>query len=308
MRPSPLRLLGPSSLLAMLIAADCDRGRPASAQEPAPPSQEANDRAERLEEMKQIVSSFEAATLLRGARIPAGWVREPLYRWSDPTRRNSDGTLWAWRSVGRPIAVLGIELYPNDPKYGTTWALEFTSLSTGPIEIEGGEHFNVKYGGLPPPRPDGKLRWVPAKGGLAFREVPDAPAPATTAALRIRQMRETLRRFSAREYYNVKSQDYVLRLISHPIDRYADQASGLVDGAVFAYANGTNPEVLLVMEARRKDEGPLTWLYAAAPLTRAAPTLELDKKDVWTHPSKDVPLPHETYFNARRPRIARDRD
>jgi hypothetical protein len=302
MRPSPCRLLGPASLLAMLIAADCGHGRPASAQELAPLSQEANDRALRLEEMKQIASSFEAATLLQGARIPAGWVREPLYRWSDPTRRNSDGTLWAWRSAGRPVAVLGIELYPNHPQFGAIWALEFTSLSTGTIEVEGGVHFDVQYGDAPPPRPDGKLRWAPAKGGLAFREVPDALAPATTAAERLRQMREMLRRFSAREYYNVKSQDYVLRLISHPIDRYADQASGLLDGAIFAYANGTNPEAFLVIEARRKDEGPVTWLYAAAPLTRAAPTLELDKKAVWTHPSTDMPLPHETYFNARRPR------
>jgi hypothetical protein len=48
-----------------------------------------------------------------------------------------------------------------------------------------------------------------------------------------------------------------------------------MDGAVFIYVNGTNPEVLLLIEARRRG-GLLNWSYAAAPLARASVTLSLD--------------------------------
>jgi len=257
-------------------------------------------RAERLDEMKQIAGSFQAAAIYGGSRTPAAMARDPFYRWNDPTREFSDGALWFWRSLGRPIGVVAIELYPQNNAFGTIWNLEFTSLSTGPIEVEGGEHFDTRYADLYPPRADGRLRWAPVKGGVEFRDIPDAPAPANTEAERLRQMRDMVKRFSAREHY--KSQDYTLRLISHPIDRYADAASGLVDGAIFIYANGTNPEVLLMIEARRRREGSPSWSYAAAPLARAEVTLHLGRQDVWTHNSKVVPSPEDTYFLARRRR------
>jgi hypothetical protein len=69
-------------------------------------------------------------------------------------------------------------------------------------------------------------------GGLAFREIPDAPAPANTEAERLRQMRNRLKWFSAREFYDITAQAYAFRLLSHPIDRFADAASDLVDGAI----------------------------------------------------------------------------
>ena len=102
------------------------------------------------------------------------------------------------------------------------------------------------------------------------------------------------------EKCHIKSQDYALRLLSRPIDRYADLASGLMDGAIFIYANGTNPEVLLAIEVGRRGAGSPTWSYAAAPLTRAAPTIRLDRQDVWTHPTKVVTSPEDTYFLARK--------
>jgi hypothetical protein len=247
--------------------------------------------------MKKIAGSFQTATIEGDTQIPIKMVPDPLYRWSDPTREFSDGTLWFWKSSGRPIAVVSVELYPQNKAFGTVWALEFTSLSTS---VDGGEHFDTHYADLYPPRADGSLRWAPKKGGVEFREIPDAPVPANTEAGRLRQMKDLVKRLSAREFF--QAQNYTLRLISHPIDRYADTASGLIDGAIFIYANGTNPEVLLLIEARRRREGSLNWSYAAAPLARALVTLSLDRQDVWTHKSKDVPSPEDVYFLARRRR------
>jgi len=175
-----------------------------------------------------------------------------------------------------------IEFHAIKPE---TWSFEFVSLSTGPVEAV-----------------DDRLRWTPRKAGVVFRDVPDAPVPATGEAERLRQMKDLLKRFSADEFWNVTAQAYTLRLLSHPIDRYADPASGLVDGAIFIYANGTNPEVLLLIEARRGAGGATSWSYAAAPLTTAAPTLRLDRKDVWTSPNKYGYLSNESYFFLERAR------
>ncbi len=81
-----------------------------------------------------------------------------------------------------------------------------------------------------------------------------------------------------------------------------------MDGAVFAFANGTNPEVLLVLEAQRRGGSAPVWKYAAGPLTRAEPTLRLGRQDVWTHLFKAVPTPEDTYFLARKPQAPSARD
>jgi len=273
---SVVRVISAFVALLMPLGAPGERAR---AQEPTSPAAKEDGQAKRLEDMRRSAGAFKAASIERETRTPVALVREPLHRWNDPTREFSDGTLWVWRSKGRPIAAMTIELYPEK------WSLEFVSLSTGLVEAS-----------------DDQLRWTPRTAGVSFREIPDAPAPAAGEAERLRQMRDLLKRFSAREFWDVTGQDYALRLLSHPIDRYADAASGLVDGAIFIFANGTNPEVLLLIEARRHGEGATSWSYAAVPLTTAAPTLRLDRKDVWTSPNKYGYLSQETYFFVERPR------
>lgn len=277
------------ALIAMLIAAGAAGQRigvqdsAASAakdlQKTATAAPKDSAQAKRLDEMRQIARTFQTVRIDQGKRTAIPLSSDPLERWNDPTRAFSDGTLWVWRSSGRPVAVLTIEMYPN------IWSFEFVSLSTGLVESG-----------------DGRLLWAPRKAGIEFKEVPGAPVPAAGEADRLRQIRDLLKRFSAQEFWDQTSQDYPLRLLSHPIDRYADADSGLVDGAIFVYANGTNPEVLLLLEARRRGPGSSAWFCAAAPLTCAAPTLKLDKQPVWTSPNRYGHHPHDTYFFVQRDR------
>jgi hypothetical protein len=270
-----------TALSALIVAVGACRNG-VNAQVPASPVAKEDLRAKIFEEMRQTASAFKAVSIEGETRTPVALVREPLHRWTDPTRETSDGSLWAWRTSGRPIAVMTIEFHSIKPE---TWSLEFISLSTGRVEAS-----------------DDRTRWTPGKAGVSFHEIPDAPAPAVGEAERSRQMKDLLKRFSATEFWNVTREDYALRLLPHPIDRYADADSGLVDGAMFIFANGTNPEVVLVIEARRGTNGATRWSYAAAPLTTAAPTLRLDRKDVWTSPNKYGYLSRESYFFLERAR------
>ena len=231
-----------------------------------------DDPAARLAEMTKIVHAFKLVTVDGADRRPAELVTDPLHRWTDPTRPFSGGALWVWKSGGRPVAILGIELYAG-------WSLEFVSLSTGLVEAS-----------------DGDLRWKPQKAGVEFKGITGAPVPADDEPKRLRQMRDIVRRMSAREFYDNKH--YALRLLAHPIDRYGDPKSQVVDGAIFVYANGTNPEALVLIEARRKAHDPPVWSYAAVPLSRAEVTLKLDGKDVWISPTKTLANPELPYYDA----------
>ncbi len=235
--------------------------------------------AKRLEAMRDLARAFKMVAIEGDERSPLQLAQAPLHRWTDPTRQKSDGVLWAWRSSGRPVAVLAIEPQP------TYWSFEFVSLSTGRVQAD-----------------NGLVTWAPQTAGVEFKEIPNGPAIAAGAAERLRQMRDLAKRFSGSEYWHVTKIHYPLRLLPHPIDRYSDPDAALVDGAVFIFANTTNPEILLLIEARKRGNGPATWWYAAATLTTAAPALSLDRKEVWTSGSKFGYLLRESYFFGEWPR------
>ena len=78
-----------------------------------------------------------------------------------------------------------------------------------------------------------------------------------------------------------------------------------MDGAIFAYANGTNPELLLLLEARRQGDSPPGWWYAAARLGRAELILKLGPRDVWSAPILERGLtlnPADPYYTTLTPR------
>jgi len=267
---------------------------PAPGQEPA--KEKDIGRAARLDEMTRLIGDFRVVEIDGDARTPLGLRPGPLLRWNDPTRDFSDGALWAWGANGRPAALVSAELYP-DEKDTETWCFEFASLSTRPrVEAEGGEGFTPDWAYLTPPRPDGQIRWEPRTPGITFRAIPDAPAPARDEAGRLRQMKDLTRRFAAREeFFTAQSKSIALRLLPRPIDRYADPAAGLVDGALFAFANGTNPEVVLLIEAQGRPPDSAAWRFAAARLSLSGVALTLDGAEAWSVDHPDRIRPDATY-------------
>jgi hypothetical protein len=117
------------------------------------------------------------------------------------------------------------------------------------------------------------VRWDATASGLELKDLPDAPKPAATAAARLTQMRQLARRFAAKEtYFNEKVE---CRLIAQPIDRYQSEAQKVTDGAIFALANGTNPEIGIVIETDGAG-----WRYGVLRLSSAESTVTLDGKEV----------------------------
>jgi hypothetical protein len=189
------------------------------------------------------------------------FVDAPILRYNDATREFFDAGVWKLGAKGRPWALLTLEMYRRAD--GTTFLMhEFTSLTEFALAID----------------TDLGVHWAPRPAELKFAAVPDAPEPAETDSKRLIQMRTLARRFSAaEEYLGVKT---TLRLLTQPIDRYSDPINGIDDAGMFAFAIGTNPEAVMLLEARKGQ-----WMYALARTSSAETLITLDDTLVKTFPT-----------------------
>ncbi|TXT19273.1 MAG: hypothetical protein FD138_4360, partial [Planctomycetota bacterium] len=71
--------------------------------------------------------------------------------------------------------------------------------------------------------------------------------------------------------------------LAQPLYRYEPKSADLLDGAVFAFVSsaGTDPEIILPIEARKIDER-WKWHTAGARFSDHSLTLRHQDKDVWT--------------------------
>ena len=112
-------------------------------------------------------------------------------------------------------------------------------------------------------------------------------------------MRNLIKRFAGSEH--VTRQPDLLRLMPHPIDRYSDAAKEQVDGAIFLFAHGTNPEAMVLIEAQGPSPEKGAWRFAVARLTVALFGFTIDGKEVWTesYHSTQMNRPTLPYFAVR---------
>jgi hypothetical protein len=219
----------------------------------------------RLEFMRAAVESLvpESSELKSKAALTA--APKPLLRYSDPTRGGVkepvnvlvDGGVWRLGAEGRPTALVTVELY-QAPNGSRVLAYEFLSLTEA--------KFSLKH-------KTERVRWDATGSALELKELPDAPKPAATPTARLAQMRQLVRRFAATERYMNESVD--CRLIAQPIDRYHSDAEKIADGAIFAFANGTNPEIGVVFES----DGD-RWRYGVLRFSSTEMTVTLDGRQV----------------------------
>lgn len=207
-----------------------------------------------------------ATVKVQSARpITAKLHEKPLFRYSDEERKIEDGTLWAFEDQGRPFALQKVEHYPTFP-VERRWLYCFSSLATDTVQADW----------------PGEQTYESKSAGLEWKELPNAPALASTAAVRLTQLRTAARRFSARlERSNTVGGTNEMRLISTPLHRYTSKAHRVLDGALFGLtATGTNPDVVIALEIDDANR----WRYGVNRMTLEGLSVKLDEKEVWTCP------------------------
>ncbi len=204
-------------------------------------------------EEKALVESFrkfakqEAAGYtirLEGSDRPLTFRPEPVLSYSNPVMGRVYGEVFIWTAEGRPEVVAAFyRFYTSDPHRGD----EFHSLSLGKLTAER----------------EGAVVWTPARPGVNFKPIPGAPAPLASAAGRLRQMRALAQEFTSRQT-NRAGVDSDMRLLSQPLYRYENTKGDLIDGGLFVFVQGTDPEIFLLIEARRSARGASEWRFGAS--------------------------------------------
>jgi hypothetical protein len=180
-----------------------------------------------------------------------------------------EGAIFFWvDELGRPEAAVQVFQVRDARAPRGIWIHEFMSLSPTPLSGEG----------------DGARTWNSQSPGVTIRPLPGAPVLASRRDQRDRQMRALAREFRASDLFHEKSWTE-LRLLPTPIARYGKDGAEVVDGALFAFVTGTDPEAFLFLEARREaGKAEPSWHYAFAPMTCWELKGSHKGTEVWTSP------------------------
>jgi hypothetical protein len=195
-------------------------------------------------------------------------LKEPVLHRAQDVHMSSRGSIFLWvEPSGRPAAICDVFLFENGPD-GYRLNNEWHSLSASSLRADSSL---------------GPLFYATGPG-LEWKPIPNAPAPADTPPGRDRQARRLAERFSASEIDRNKER-FELRLLTTPLHRYDTSDSSVSKGgALFAFCLQTDPELLLLIEARRSGAG-YRWEYAVAGFSDMDLYFRLDGHEVW----RDVP-------------------
>ena len=199
--------------------------------------------AEQLEFMMNSVRNLQVVPD-REPQAPWHFHPKPLLRWTDPVGGAPDGIVVLWTDGERPT--LAATVFQN--KAGS-WVQEYYSLASRPFLLRDGD----------------QVLWEPRNVADEFRLVDESPTPADSGAKLLVQMRAIAREYSA--YDEFQGTRHELRLLSNPLYRYSAAGNEVLDGAVFAFVLGTDPELLLVLEAQKTGDGSPTWVYRFEAMT-----------------------------------------
>ena len=194
-------------------------------------------------------------------------IEQPLMRFAGRDGRGMlAGLMWAWTTGGRPVAVMETYILVEEPK---KCYLSIVSSSNVAIRATLND----------------RRVWQPEGAQFEAKPIPDAGVPASHPNVRLRQMKRIARRFRAFEYFGEDFTRTQLRLLPREVYRYADRKTSLLDGALFVLTRGTNPDVMLFVEAHGTDFSTATWKYALIRRGQAESVGLLDRKVVWKVPS-----------------------
>jgi hypothetical protein len=190
--------------------------------------------------------------------------REPILFWSLPVRGGDDGGVFLWTSGGRPVAIGTFFIWPP-AEGGQAITHELHSLLP--------TAFHADWNGRGWESPADAIRWT---------AVTDADPPAATPERRLQQFKRLAGKFAATSAGR-DNRDWELRLLPRPLYRYElpkENKSDVLDGVLFGLVQGTDLEIVLLLEA----VGGKTpsWRWAAARMSDLPLSLKLGGKEVWS--------------------------
>lgn len=267
-RTLQISILSYASLAGLLVVSTSLAGAPPGTSTEGKKDQtkrgaEKGDNEKIRREAEQVIRGIDLEILRDDKWTKVERIEKPLLFYSDPARRDDRGSVWGWGTKGRPLAL--IEFYRGATnREGWTFAICNTSGSKLRAHRKSA------------------LWWEENDSAAERKDIPGAAAPAADSPVRLRQMKLLAEKFTAHEFFNPGNTRYELRLLKRPLYTYRDEDSGLLEGGVFTLAHGTNPEIMLFIEARvdPKDKSKRVWQFTVGRSSNAEWNLEHNGKEV----------------------------
>jgi hypothetical protein len=170
--------------------------------------------------------------------------------------------LVAFTTGGRPAVLAQLALYSEK-----NVMQEFQTTARQQVEMSRG----------------GRVLWHPA-GELTFQKLESIPAPGASPAVRLAQLRSIAEGFQVFDDFGWSEKvRQPLRLLRQPIYRYQDADEQVMDGALFTFVLGTDPEANVFIEACQSENGSY-WRYAFRPMTIYQIQAYRNEELLWTSP------------------------
>jgi hypothetical protein len=204
--------------------------------------------------------------------------KEPVLRWTNPAAGRVYGNTYVWLKNGRPAAVGCMFRFfqPWKAFNGELAALAGTKLVASR---------------------DDKVVWEPTDA-WKWQPVPGAPAPAATLAQRMVQTRALAGEFEV-ELFDTRNvprgEDQTPRLLPKPLYRYDVEKTKTLDGALFAFVIGTDPELMVLIECDTAAEKP-EWRFGVTRMNRDVVRLKHKGEKVWEAAAIRDHSPKDSYL------------
>jgi hypothetical protein len=218
--------------------------------------------AERALMARTVVKVLDSETGPREAKQ----LDHAILKYDDQVLRMAEASVWVWMDDGRPVAIQKTEVnnYWNPPG----WLYCFCALSESRVEVKWP---NVR-------------RPYKSREPVEFKQFPNAK-PGPKSAWK-QQARGLSRQFKAT--MGAGNGRRQLRLVPKPLLEYESESHGILAGAVFSLAIGTNPSMFLIIELRDTDKGS-QWFHGSARATSAP--IQLKHSDVEVRAEGNAPRP-----------------
>jgi len=229
---------------------------------------------------EKVVNGIEVEVLSDDRWTKVKRIEKPLLFYGDSTRENDRGSVWGWADKGRPVALLELFQNVNDR---ARWVYTICNTS--------GKKVRARRGGT--------RWWQENDSASELKEIPSAPPPASDVVQRQRQLKQLAQKFTGHEFWDPNNSRYELRRLERALYTYRDEAGGVLEGGLFTLANGTNPEIMIFIEARAdpKENAKSAWQYAVGRLSHAELHLEYDGKEFFNSPRGDrLSGPNKPYW------------
>ena len=194
----------------------------------------------------------------------------PVLRWTNPVPQETGdappevyGGVFIWTLNKRPHVVASI----------FKWYSPYTHVDHELLSLSSGRVIADR---------DSETQWHPSSAGVSFKLIPEAPKPADSRRGRNLQIRTMARQFSGEKIDNQDSRTR-LRLLAQPLYEFEGSETDVLGGALFAFAEGTDPEIVLLIEARKIGD-EFRWHYAAGRLNHLRLRLYHRNQELWSQP------------------------